>query len=317
MKFWLGVHRIESEFNGNVLCTYLLRGADKTILIDSGVLSTPEEVIFPYLDSIDVAPSEIDTVIVTHAAADHFGGNAALRTAAPDVQVVAHRLDVGSITNLEHYLDASFTDAAQLGCPWPAAVSTMTRELFGPPVPVDWVVEGGETIELSEVWSVTLLHTPGHTPGHLSVWDPRHRVVFAGDAILGRGVTSLAGVLDSPPPYFDADDYLNSVAKVKALRPAYILGTHYPVMQGDEVVAFLEESQAFVERCEATLLATLDEVETLTLCEAVERLESRVGPPAPAWRRTARAHLNKLVATGQATMTERPYGIRWTRTRRS
>jgi glyoxylase-like metal-dependent hydrolase (beta-lactamase superfamily II) len=316
MELWPGVHRIESEFNGNALCVYLLRGASQTILIDSGIPSTPQTAILPYLERIGVAPAEVDYLIITHASADHFGGSAAMRETAPHIEIVAHRLDIGSITDLEHHLDENFADAATLGYPWPPEVFALTRDLFGPPMAVNWAVEGGEQISLGDGWSLTLLHTPGHTPGHLSVWDARHRAVFVGDAIFGKGVPSLAGQLASPPPYFSVDDYLGSIAALEALQPQCLLATHYPVMREQGVSEFLSESRGFVGRCENALLAALAEARSLTLCEAVTVLEQQIGPSGAVWRLTARAHLDKLVTSGRASMSEQEGIAQWTRTRR-
>ena len=316
MELWPGVHRIESEFNGNALCMYLLRGADRTILIDSGILSTPHQVIFPYLEHIGCSPSDIDSVIVTHASADHFGGNPALRASAPDIRIIAHRLDVRSITDIEHHLDENFTDAASLGCPWPAEVFTLTRELFGPPILVDWIVEGSESLDLGDGWSVTLLHTPGHTPGHLSMWDPRHQAFIVGDAILGNGVTSLVGQLVSPPPYFDVGDYVKTLSTAQELKPACLLATHYPIMCNQDVDRFLSESRDFVRRCDEALLAALRDNGSLTLCAAVDVLEDRVGPPGAVWRLTARAHLNALVSAHRVDLNPRGEIACWTLARR-
>jgi glyoxylase-like metal-dependent hydrolase (beta-lactamase superfamily II) len=316
MELWPDVHRIESQFNGNALCMYLLRGASKTILIDSGIRSTPQTAILPYLERIGVAPAEIDCLIITHASADHFGGNAAMREAAPHITIIAHRLDVGSITDLDHHLDENFADAAALGCPWPPEVFALTCDLFSPPMAVNWAVEGGEQVSLGDGWSLTLLHTPGHTPGHLSIWDARHQAVFVGDAVLGKGVTSLAGQLASPPSYFDVDDYLGSIAALEALQPRCLLAAHYPIMRDQEVSDFLSESRGLVGRCENALLAALAEARSLTLCEAITVLEGQVGPPGAVWRLTARAHLDKLVASGRAIISEQKGMTHWTRTRR-
>jgi glyoxylase-like metal-dependent hydrolase (beta-lactamase superfamily II) len=313
MELWPRVHRIEGEFGGNALCMYLLRGASRTVLIDSGVPATPETTILPYLASIDFPPDEIDTIIVTHASADHFGGNAAMRAVAPACRIVAHHLDVGSIEDIEHHLDENFAPAARLGCPWPPDVFALTRDFFGPPVPVDWAVQGGETLDLGAGWVVTLLHTPGHTPGHLSVWNPRHQALFIGDAVLGKGVSSLAGKLASPPPYFEVNDYTQTLTTVRDLEPEVLLATHYPVMRGDGVGAFLDASWDFVRRCEAVLGTTLAQTETLTLCEAVAVLEAQVGPPGAVWRLTARAHLDALVAVQRAAVVTHDDQTYWTR----
>ncbi|MBA2784430.1 MAG: MBL fold metallo-hydrolase, partial [Rubrobacteraceae bacterium] len=47
-----------------------------------------------------------------------------------------------------------------------------------PPCPVDTTLEDADTVD-----PVRVLHTPGHTPGHLAFWWPESRVLFAGDAI--------------------------------------------------------------------------------------------------------------------------------------
>lgn len=312
MNLWPGVDRIESAFNGNALCMVLLRGSEKIVLIDTGLPDTPERAIFPYLREIGVDPSDIDVVILTHASADHFGGVAAIRQHAPKARVIAHRLDVGSISSIAHHLDENFTRAAELGSPWSEAAFTVTCELFGPPQPVDWAVDGGETLDLGGGWSITLLHTPGHTPGHLSVWDARNSAVYLGDALLGRGVIALDGHLASPPPYFDVGDYRRSVATIRALRPRTLLATHYPVMSGDEVTAFLDASEEFVHECDTVLVDLLMDTRSLTFAEAVSGLEACVGPPGEVWRLTAYAHLDHLVRTGRAAFVETSTGPQWT-----
>ncbi len=312
MNLWPGVYRIESDFNGNALCMVLLRGSEKTVLIDTGVPETPERAIFPYLRGIGVDPSEIDMVILTHASADHFGGVAAIRQVAPKVRVIAHRLDVDSISSIAHHLDENFTRASDLGYPWSEMAFRITQELFGPPQPVDWAVDGGETLDLGGGWIITLVHTPGHTPGHLSVWDPRHSAVYLGDALLGRGVVALDGHLASPPPYFDVDDYLGSVATIRALHPHTLLATHYPLMTGDAVTAFLDASEAFVRQCATALVDLLAGMKSLSYAEAVSSLEACIGPPGEVWRLTAYAHLDHLVRTGRAAFVETSTGPQWT-----
>ncbi len=312
MNLWPGVYRIESDFNGNLLCMVVLRGLEKTVLIDTGLPETPERAIFPYLRAINLDPASLDSVVITHASADHFGGVAAIRQAAPKVRVMAHRRDVGSISSLAHHLDENFTRAADLGYPWSEAAFTVTRALFGPPQAVDWAVEGGEMLDLGGGWVVTLLHTPGHTPGHLSVWDARHGAVYLGDALLGRGVVALDGRLASPPPYFSVEDYLGSVATIRALQPRALIATHYPIMSGDAVTAFLDASEAFVRQCDTALAELLTTRRSLTFAEAVNGLEACIGPSGEVWRLTASAHLDALVDSGRAAYVETSTGSRWT-----
>ena len=88
-----GIHRIESVLGPRPFSQYLLRG-ERTLLVDTGTKDTPGDVIFPWLERAGIDPTEIDLVLVSHADVDHFGGNAALRAAAPPALVCAHALDV-------------------------------------------------------------------------------------------------------------------------------------------------------------------------------------------------------------------------------
>jgi glyoxylase-like metal-dependent hydrolase (beta-lactamase superfamily II) len=67
--------------------------------------------------------------------------------------------------------------------------------------PVDAVLEGGESLDLGGGWTVEVLHTPGHSRGSVSVWDPRSGSLVIGDAVLGEFVPLADGSPAFPPTY--------------------------------------------------------------------------------------------------------------------
>lgn len=64
---------------------FLLRGDGRTVLLDTGCAPDPERFIFPYLETLDLGPADIDRVINTHPDLDHSGGNHAVKAAHPTV----------------------------------------------------------------------------------------------------------------------------------------------------------------------------------------------------------------------------------------
>ena len=83
MEILPGIHRIESDLGARFMCQYLLTGEDHTVLVDTGLAGTPEEVIIPYLEGIGLTLGDIDEVIISYADVDHCGGNRAAEGEAP------------------------------------------------------------------------------------------------------------------------------------------------------------------------------------------------------------------------------------------
>jgi glyoxylase-like metal-dependent hydrolase (beta-lactamase superfamily II) len=107
-------------------------------------------------------------------------------------------------------------------------------------------LRGGETLRLGPGWRVEVLALPGHTPGHLGLWDPRSGAAIVIDAVLCDGVYDRAGNRLIPPRYYSARDHEATIRTLRALDPALLLTAHYDVMERDAARAFLDRSLAFV-----------------------------------------------------------------------
>jgi len=147
---------------------YLIAGETPAIF-DSG-LDDPDLVAadLKYVQDLGLSPAY---VILSHHHVDHSGG-AALIKKASGANIVAHRLE-----------------AARLGHP------------------VDLVVKDDYCLSLNGL-ELKLVHTPGHSAGHLCAYLPRHKLLFSGDHILGLGTTAIV------PPKGDMSQYIASLRRL-------------------------------------------------------------------------------------------------------
>ncbi len=154
---------------GDLETNCYLVGCPKTkqgLIIDPGA---DADRILAVVDDLGLA---IVAIVDTHGHLDHILANDIVRreTGAP---LLMHAADVGFLANPDKLF------ARWLGAP----------ARFAPP---DRTVADGETIAVGTL-SFTVLHTPGHTPGGISLYG--HGVVFTGDALFAQGVgrTDLPG----------------------------------------------------------------------------------------------------------------------------
>jgi glyoxylase-like metal-dependent hydrolase (beta-lactamase superfamily II) len=304
-----GIHRIESVLGPRPFSQYLLRD-ERSLLVDTGVKETPAEVILPFLDGH--AP---DLVLNSHADVDHYGGNAAIKDAAPDALFLAHALDVPWIESAERIMRERYGWYAEHDLAYEPDVFQWLRDAIGPDTPIDIHLRGGERIRLGPTLTVEVLHLPGHSPGHVGLWDPSSRTAIVIDAVLARGLLDTEGNVIHPPPYFDVDGYVEATRLLQELRPARLLTAHYEVLEGEDVDRFLADTLAFVEDAQGIVEAELEAAGSLSLPEMLDRADPILGPFTSMPNELAgslRAHLQVLVRQGRAM--EDASGRRWTTT---
>jgi glyoxylase-like metal-dependent hydrolase (beta-lactamase superfamily II) len=263
-----GVTRIESILGPRPFSQYLLHD-ERVLLVDTGVKETPAEVILPALGG---APA--DFVLVSHADVDHFGGNSAIRAAMPDAVFCAHALDTPWIEDAALILRERYGWYDAFGVGYDPDTAAWLENAMGPCIPVDVQLQGGEVFRLGPSLAVEILPLPGHSPGHVGVWEPRSRTAVVVDSVLAGGLLDTEGRVIHPPPIVDVAAYEATVRLLQGLDPAYLLTGHYTVMEGDEVGRFLDESLAFVDRVRAFVSASPD----APLVELLARADAEIGP---------------------------------------
>jgi glyoxylase-like metal-dependent hydrolase (beta-lactamase superfamily II) len=300
-----------------VLSLYLFVGSEQSLLLDVGVDGTAPQGLMPYLAGIGLEPQSIRWAVVSHADVDHFGGIMSLRELSPGAACLAHRLDAPLITDYGAY---EARRARGFREPWGldespqvlAWTRSVTRE-----GPVDMAVTGGETVDLGDGWEVEIVHLPGHTYGHLAVYDPRSRVLAVADAVLGDMVPHADGRPAFPPTYRYVDSYLATISRCEALRPELLLTAHYPTMRRDGAAEFLARSRGFVDKVDAVVADELDAAGAtgLRLQELLARANPRLGSWPSEGTEGALAfpvvgHLERLLSLGRITAWQAADGYR-------
>jgi glyoxylase-like metal-dependent hydrolase (beta-lactamase superfamily II) len=106
--------------------------------------------------------------------------------------------------------------------------SLQERFWVGPPHPVARALGEGD-----EVAGFTVLETPGHTPGHVSYWRERDRVLIVGDVLVNMSFTTGVTGLHEPPAFATPDPARNraSARRLAEIRPALACFGHGPPLR--------------------------------------------------------------------------------------
>ncbi len=270
-----GIHRIESDLGPRFMAQYLLIGAQRTVLVDTGLAQTPDAALLPALEEAGVEP---DLILISHADLDHCGGNRRMRQRYPRAVLACHERDRRWIESNQVMLAENYLWHEPYGLDEPD--ETGRREMLGQlggDAPVDLGLCGGETIRLAPGRRIDVLHLPGHTLGHVGLWEPHARVAIVIDAALYDGIYDRAGNKLIPPRYYDADAYRATIRRIRALEPELLLTSHYEPMSRDAARAFCDRSLEYVDEVEAIVREERAAGKT-GLSDLTKHVDERLGP---------------------------------------
>lgn len=175
-------------------------------------------------------------IVLTHGHFDHVGAlkNLAERWDAP---IYAHELELPYLDGRSAYPPPDPTVGGGL-------MSTLSR--FYPRGPIDvshWLHPLPANGDVPEMPGWQWIHTPGHAPGHVSLWRAADRTLIAGDAFITTKQESAFAVamqrpeIHGPPMYYTPDwqQAHQSVLRLAALEPELVVTGHGPAMQGSEM----------------------------------------------------------------------------------
>lgn len=214
---------------------------DEWVLVDTG-LPTSKNAIIEAAEHRFGRNARPLAIVMTHGHFDHAGSLEVLARRW-DVPVYAHPLEFPYLNGQSSYPPA---DAFVGG-----GAMAVLSPLF-PRSPVDvsaWLKILPPDQSIPEMPGWRWLHTPGHAPGHISLWRESDRTLIAGDAIVTTGQESVYEVITQkpemhgPPRYLtpDWEDAGQSVAVLAALEPELIIAGHGRPVRGDNVRQQLHE----------------------------------------------------------------------------
>jgi glyoxylase-like metal-dependent hydrolase (beta-lactamase superfamily II) len=229
---------------------YMIQSTENTdwILVDAGLKWSASRIkkMADYLFGENAKPKAI---ILTHAHFDHVGSLTQLAEEW-DVPVYAHYMEIPYLTGKASYPP-----------PDPSVGGGMMAYMSFtyPRTPINiWnrvnVLPTDGTIPVMPEWK--FIHTPGHAPGHVSLFRDSDKVLIAGDAFVTTNQQSVISVatqkkvVTGPPQYFTYDWKAseNSVMDLAALQPKVAATGHGKPMRGDELRdGLLTLSQHFSE----------------------------------------------------------------------
>lgn len=302
-----GAHLLCGETGGRPLRLPLLVGETGALLIDTGNAPDVENLILPAMAKLGLSPERLTHILITHCDHDHVGGNRRMKELAPRAVIGCGEEDRAQVESPETIWKLRYDAYREKHRHhYPDTVKDAVYGLLGGAQKMDTTFDEGDVIALSPDWRVEVVSLPGHSRGHLGVYDRKHGILFGGDAIQGAVYLDMAGKPALCPTYLYPESYLRTVEKIRALNPAVYVGCHWPVKRGAEVGAFCDESRDFVSKAESLILAEIGkEPAGLTLSELCARVGPALGDwPAPVNHELCYAfsgHLDELEARGVVT----------------
>ena len=180
----------------------LLVDGRQPALVDSGFIGHADETAA----WVDSHTTTLHRVVNTHWHADHVGGNALLQSRGAGIA-------------------ASTADADALARRDPGCCLAEYLDQPVAPYTVDERLDDGAVLRLGDTdWEV--VRTPGHTPGHLALWEPDQRLLIVGDALSDYDVGWVNTALDGPDATRTA---LASLRRLAALPARVVLPAHGPI----------------------------------------------------------------------------------------
>jgi len=210
---------------------YFLSSRGDNLLVDCG-WNTDESMraLAAQLREAGASLMELRRLVITHTHPDHCGLAGRIKGQS-GCELAVHELDLGRIESQcasdEHI--AAIFDRWCDSCGVPhedrtaLAYEELPRSLFATPFDIDMCLKGGEVLQVGE-FDLEIVWTPGHTPGHVCLFERTRGILFTGDHVLPWITPNVS--LDPYQRPNPLQDFLESLKKLRSLPVKRMLPAH-------------------------------------------------------------------------------------------
>jgi glyoxylase-like metal-dependent hydrolase (beta-lactamase superfamily II) len=244
---------------------------DRIQLIDTGVAGA-EKSIYSCLESLGAAPEDLKTVILTHSHPDHIGAALNIKRRS-NVDIYAHDAERGWIEDV---------DLQKKQRPVPGFDSLVSGS-----VDIDRAIDDGDFISCGKDAGLVVMHTPGHSPGSISLRSEDNRVLFCGDAIPQPG---------DLPIYEDVLALAQSLKRIARIENlSYLYASWADPLSGKEASKAIQNGFSCLKKNHSAVLEAVSKIgesDPMALCKKC--VESLGLPPFAANPIVARSFVAHL-----------------------
>lgn len=210
---------------------YLIKGGGETVLVDCGWnTDSAYAALEEGMQEHGSHPSEITKLVITHVHPDHYGMAGRLKQIS-SCDVLIHEKDAEVIAaryfGPKHLMEEMGRFMQMNGVPAldSPGMSMGSMNMIGmvAAVPPDTTLQGGEVVKAGD-FDFEIIWTPGHSPGHVCLYEPNRKILLTGDHILPTitpNVSIHAQTHGNP-----LGDYIRSLEKLEHLDVEYVLPAH-------------------------------------------------------------------------------------------
>jgi len=241
--------KIDVPFAVKYVCVYLFNVGNKLVLIDSGLnLGNWRKKFFESLEELKIDIGEIDYCFITHIHIDHIGLVKKLKEANPNLKILMHEITYellkwetnrANLADLKKKATEIATQMIKYGISEEQSRKVVQFFTYWPQFLIfqepDILVQDGDII----LDSLKVIWTPGHSFGHICIFDKNNKYLFSGDHILSRITPHIGNFVVNETlheKYHDFDFsnilkyYLSSLDKIDKLNPRIIFPAHQEII---------------------------------------------------------------------------------------
>ena len=178
-----GIKVLELPYMGRKIHPTLIRDNETVVLVDTGFPGQLQEILSA-MEEAGISFSKLSKVIITHQDVDHIGGlSEIIKASDRKIEVIAHNEEKPFIEGIKSLLKMTPERLERMfgALPTEKRKDAEAKFLESLKSKVDQTVDDGEVLPFCG--GITVIFTPGHTPGHICLYLNQYKTLITGDAL--------------------------------------------------------------------------------------------------------------------------------------